>query len=251
MELTIIGSSPADPNPGGASSGYVLDCGEGQLLLECGHGVAGKVQLYTSLDRIVAALISHMHPDHFFDLVGLKYALERHGLPKLPLYLPPGGEDILAGIADALGNGQDLWTASFDLHTFDPKHGLDLAGFHISMAHTHHFIDAWAMAFEPMRARDRKFAFTSDTSHTQAVAKLARGANLLMAEAAVAQQTKPTPQQGHMTPTEAGTLAREAGVERLVLTHYPAADADRIKRDAAEAFGREVELASEGRTFVV
>ena len=43
MKLTVVGCSPAWPNPGGAQSGYLLD-GSGKLLLDCGPGVLARLR---------------------------------------------------------------------------------------------------------------------------------------------------------------------------------------------------------------
>jgi ribonuclease BN (tRNA processing enzyme) len=91
MRLTVLGCSPAYPNPGGRSSGYLLTRESGTLLLDCGHGVAGALRATLQLERLDAILLTHMHADHFFDLVPLHYALELLGL-RVPLWLPPGGE---------------------------------------------------------------------------------------------------------------------------------------------------------------
>ena len=41
MKLTVVGCSPAWPNPGGAQSGYLVE-GSGRLLLDCGPGVLSQ-----------------------------------------------------------------------------------------------------------------------------------------------------------------------------------------------------------------
>ena len=38
VKLTVVGCSPAWPNPGGAQSGYLVE-GSGRLLLDSGPGV--------------------------------------------------------------------------------------------------------------------------------------------------------------------------------------------------------------------
>ncbi len=43
MKLTVVGCSPAWPNPGGAQSGYLLE-GPGRLLLDCGPGVLARLR---------------------------------------------------------------------------------------------------------------------------------------------------------------------------------------------------------------
>ena len=70
VRLTVIGSSPAWPNPGGACSGYVVD---GRLLLDCGPGVLAKLRQHEASPRswpsIEAIAITHLHLDHWGDLI--------------------------------------------------------------------------------------------------------------------------------------------------------------------------------------
>ena len=43
VKLTVVGCSPAWPNPGGAQSGYLVN-GSGNLLLDCGPGVLARLR---------------------------------------------------------------------------------------------------------------------------------------------------------------------------------------------------------------
>ncbi len=248
MNLTIVGSASAEPNPGSASSCYLIETSEGRVVLECGHGAAAKLLAHTTLEEIGAILISHMHPDHFFDLVPLKYGLSFHGCSKLDVYLPPGGDEVLAAMASALGEGTDFWTSAYNVHVFDPNQTLELQGMRISMASTHHFIPAWSMTIRP-KAGGGWFGYTSDTSLTDQVVDHVRGADLLLAEASLRMQTDASPDQGHLTGEEAGKLATRAGVKRLVLTHYPSTLADEIFRDATAAYDGPCTLAREGDRY--
>ena len=71
LTLTILGASPAAPNPGGACSGYLLRQGETAVLMDCGAGTAGRIALHVAPNRLQGVAISHLHPDHYFDLVQL------------------------------------------------------------------------------------------------------------------------------------------------------------------------------------
>src|SRR5437763_5484042 len=97
MKLTVVGASPSFENPGGASSSYLLGTGTQRILIDCGHGSLGVLRTVIGLSDLTAIVISHMHPDHIFDLVPLAYAyrsLER-GRPAPPLHLPPEGIGVL------------------------------------------------------------------------------------------------------------------------------------------------------------
>ncbi|HEY8725896.1 MAG TPA: MBL fold metallo-hydrolase, partial [Gaiellaceae bacterium] len=68
LKLTVVGCSPAWPNPGGAQSGYLLE-GPGRLLLDCGPGVLAKLRQHESWPSVDAIAITHWHLDHWGDLV--------------------------------------------------------------------------------------------------------------------------------------------------------------------------------------
>ena len=121
----------------------------------------------------------------------------------------------------------------------------------VTMAPGHHFVPAWAMAFDSIDGPARRFAYTSDTSMNETVIDRVRNADLLMAEAAVMKQSKPADEQGHLTPGEAGCLARDAGAKRLLITHYPSVSAASILSDAAACFDGPCELALEGARFII
>src|SRR5262252_1246396 len=57
VKLTVVGCSPAWPNPGGAQSGYLLD-GPGRLLLDCGPGVLARLREERTWPEIDAIAIT-------------------------------------------------------------------------------------------------------------------------------------------------------------------------------------------------
>ena len=69
MRLTVIGSSPAWPNPGSAHSGYMLEADGSRVLLDCGPGVLGRLREHAKWPDIDAIAITHFHLDHWGDLV--------------------------------------------------------------------------------------------------------------------------------------------------------------------------------------
>ena len=75
MRITVLGKSPSWQDAGGACSGYLVEDGETSLLLDCGNGVFAKLRERVDYTDVDAVLISHLHADHFLDLVPYAYAL--------------------------------------------------------------------------------------------------------------------------------------------------------------------------------
>ena len=73
LAFTVLGGSPAWPNPGQAASGYVVESDGTRLLMDCGSGIAAELRARDP-GPLTAIVISHFHADHWFDLVPLHYA---------------------------------------------------------------------------------------------------------------------------------------------------------------------------------
>src|ERR1043166_7344733 len=75
MRLTVLGKSPSWQDADGACSGYLIEEDGFRLLLDCGNGVFSKLRRFVDYVDVDAVVISHLHADHFLDLVPFSYAL--------------------------------------------------------------------------------------------------------------------------------------------------------------------------------
>lgn len=251
MKLTVLGMSPAFPNPNGASSGYLLESGTTHVLIDCGHGVGGRLEAAIDPRDLRAIVISHMHPDHFFDLVPLTYAFRfvYTNAPPVPLLLPPAGLEVLTGLQSALDLSDSFFAEYFDVREYEPASELPLGDVTVRFAPTQHYIDTYAMRFSADGAGS--LIYSADTGWSEEVIELARNASLALVESTSSVYPEEETFHGHLTPELAGRLAREAGVERLVLTHYWMPLGERLRSEAERTFGRPVELAEPGGRLVV
>src|ERR687894_167319 len=75
MRLTVLGKSPSWQDAGGACSGYLIEEGDTAVLVDCGNGVFAKLRERIDYVDVDAVVLSHLHADHFLDLVPYAYAL--------------------------------------------------------------------------------------------------------------------------------------------------------------------------------
>ena len=97
FELTILGSNSAIPAHGRHPSAQILNVNETLYLIDCGEGTQMQLNKYRiRKSKIKYILISHLHGDHYFGLIGLITTMNLIGRTE-PLYIygPPALEQII------------------------------------------------------------------------------------------------------------------------------------------------------------
>lgn len=254
MKLTILGRSPASPNPGEACAGYLVEGGGARVLLDIGPGVVAQLLLRHHPDELDAVVVSHMHADHMLDLATLRYVYPWRARPReqrLRVVLPPGSADQVLDLAKGVGSARHF-EDSFRLSEHDGSSSLPFGAMSLTPVETEHFIPCWGFRAE---AEGRLLAYTADTGPCDNLRTLADGAHLLLSEATLrsAEEDAPPPERrGHLTPAEAAEAARDAGAASLVLTHLPVdGDGSWARAAASAAFDGPIEVAEPGRVYDV
>ena len=255
MRLTVLGRSPARPNPGEACAGYLVEGGGARVLIDIGPGIVAQLLRQHHPTELDAVVVSHMHADHMLDLVTLRYVYPWRRLAhdeRLRVVLPPGSADQLLDLARGVGGARHFEDA-FQLSEHDGTTPLQFASLALIPRETQHYIPCWGFRCE---ADGRRLAYTADTAPCGGLSELAEGADLLVSEATLRsldEDAQPPEPRGHLLPAEAGEAARAGGVGRLLLTHLPV-DADgaaSFQAEAAATFGGEVEVAEPNRAYEV
>jgi ribonuclease BN (tRNA processing enzyme) len=252
VRITVLGKSPAWQDAGGACSGYLVEADGSRLLLDCGNGVFAKLREACDFTQVDAVVVSHLHADHFIDLVPYAYALayspQSCAAGRRPaLHAPPGARETFRRITGSWDDAE-LIERAFELREYDPAGQLDVGPLGVRFHEVPHFIRTHAVQ---VREAAATFTYGADCRPNDAIVEFADGTDLLMLEATM-EQPEPDGQRGHLTPSEAGAHARRAGARRLVLTHI-SADVDGVwaRTEAERTFGGPVELAHERAVYEV
>jgi ribonuclease BN (tRNA processing enzyme) len=252
LEITVIGSGTVVPRISRRQSCVVVRTEEEVLYFDLGSG-AVRGMLHAGLDPFTVdrVFFTHFHPDHTVDIVPLlfaiKYGTEKKREGPITLYGPEPFADFFGKITNVWGEWMlgDYPTEVRELPHTCPS-PLTLPGLHVSWSPVEHRPESIAYRLE---GENGAFVYTGDTEYAESVVELARGAHTLLIECSFPDDA---PVRGHLTPSAVARIAREADVERVVLTHlYPPADALDLTEEVGRGFEGEVLVAEDGLDFWV
>jgi len=248
LRVTVVGSSCSIPRPGRACSSYLVESVGAAVVADLGSGAFANLRRHRSFDEIDAIVITHMHADHFLDIVPMRYALkygDRTNARKPLLYLPPGGLEMLRGLVSAFARESgDFLGDVFDVRTYDPSAPLHVGDMVVRFAPTSHYIATFAIRFE---AASASVTYSADTAPDERVVALASGTDAFVCEATLSADGEAELPRGHLSAREAGVMAKRANVRRLLLSHYPAAaDVGTLETDARAAYAGRIDVVDDG-----
>ncbi|GCF92879.1 hypothetical protein NRIC_07700 [Enterococcus florum] len=245
MNLTVLGCLGAYPYDGQGTTSYLLQSNGFNLLLDAGS--ATLVELEKELDplELDAVILTHYHHDHIADLGVLQYYWQLYPTktpkPVLPIY---GHTEDAFHFSDLTMEGVTEGHAYFEAEE------LKLGPFLVTFMKTIHPVPCFAMRFVE-EATGSVFVFTGDSGYLEDFTEFAKGADLFLADTYLFNGNER--HKAHFTAQEAGTLAKEAGVKKLVLTHLPQqGDLELLRQQAQAVSGKiPVELAEPHKKFVL
>jgi ribonuclease BN (tRNA processing enzyme) len=230
MEVCVLGSGGWLPTDTRETACVYIRSGPEVLILDAGSGLRRLVTEPKLLDGVerISVVLSHFHLDHIVGLAALS-GMER---PR-DVWMPAR---LLAGVpaADVL---ERLVAAPFFTGTERVATARELEG---DTEIGRFGVEIRVQPQHPGRSIaikvDGSLTYCTDTAFDEANVEFARGSRILLHESFWAGDTTDDP--GHTAAGEAGRLAAEAGVERLVLMHVNpvGVDEEDLKRSARAAF---------------
>ena len=229
MELLVVGSGAAYPDrPGTASSCYVLLHEGATICLDLGQGsFAGLAGRLEPAD-LAGVIVSHLHPDHFVDLVALRHYLRyEFDPPRWVRVIGPGGlglrldgvtgePDFASGTLAIEDRGEGhVRVGPFDIESRRVTHTADSFATRITLA-------AAAAATGPAAtgpaATWPAIVYSGDCGRAADLAPLIRPGDTLLCEVAFGPGPVPVPDL-HLDGAAVGRLAAETRVSQVLLTH--------------------------------
>ena len=279
LDLFFAGTGGSVPSARRGLPALLLRRGGDRLLFDCGEGTQRQLLRSVGLADLDAVFLTHHHADHWLGLPGmLKTFALRDRDKALDVFGPPGTARLLEQLRGVYGtlpypfavveleSGDAIEFSGYEVQAFNVRHRGRAFGYAIVEAdRPGRFDEARAIelgvrpgpdfgrlqagesvgGIEPAQVvgearRGRRIVLSGDTAPCYMVGAAAAGADVLVheatftsAELARARETQ------HSTAAQAATIAREAGVRMLALTHVSQRHhAREILDEARETFPR-------------
>ena len=241
MKVTVIGYWGAYPAAGSATSGYLFEKDGFRMLVDCGSGVLSRMQQFIKVSDLDAVVLSHYHQDHMADIGALQYAfLVQNSLNETADILP------IYGHSEEKEKFNQLSHQYTKGHSYNPEESLQVGPFTIDFQKTKHPVACYGMRITD---GEHSVVYTADTSFMKEWIDFAEEADLLITDTNFYKDMDGS-KAGHMTSEEAATIAEEAKVHTLWLSHLPHfGKLPRLRQEAEDVFNGTIQLAEEGLSW--
>ncbi len=244
MEVKILGT--VSPYSKGIHNcpGYLVSGNNNKILLDCGNGITRLMNMEQDLKNLTI-IISHLHKDHYGELLAIGYAsyvYKKLGCiqERIPVYIPKDNTTDYLFLND-FGNEHFL-----EFIYYDETSKININDIKINFSLNPHQIKTYSIKVEN---NSESLVYSSDTGYkNNSLEIFAKGVNLFICESTFLKgQAKEL--DYHLYAYEAALIAKNAGVYKLLLTHFwPEIDAQNYVDEASYIFSN-VEAAKENKIY--
>lgn len=209
MLVTVLGFYGGYPHNGIGTSGYLLEDNGKKMLIDCGSGVLNALSKYMKPTDLDAVILSHYHHDHTADIGVLQYEwLAAKKENPLPIY---GHTQDFVNFAQLTVDNASKGIAYNDYES------TEIGSLKFEFLRTIHPVPAYAMRIT--NKEGKVLVYTADTTYFDGLVDFAKDADLLIADTNFPEDV--TGHKAHLNTKEAGTLAKDSNVKRLMISHLP------------------------------
>jgi len=215
VELTVVGAGPAySDDPGSAGAAYLVRHGPEAILLDLGQGAFARLASRIEPSALEGILVSHLHPDHFVDLVALRhYLLYEFDPPRRVRVLAPAG---LSERLDGLLGEAGFAGAALEVEALEPG-SRHLGSFAVEAGLVTHAPPSFGFRVAAPGGR-RGLVYSGDVGVADDLRPLIRVGDVLLIEASFGPGPVPSGAE-HLDGPRVGRLAAATRPSRVLLTH--------------------------------
>ena len=246
IKITILGSGsfPSDLEHYGPS--YLLEINDKRVLVDCGMGTNFRlIELGIDPDDIDYIFLTHFHSDHTTELVPLlmrlylKIAIYNIKISPKEIYGPKGTPAFIETLKGAYYHKKHIDSMGEQIRYRELEDKKSFEGFSVTPFSVQHLdVPSYAYRFE---IDGKTVVFSGDTSDCEGIKKAAKDADVFIADCSF---HKGIDVPVHLNTKQIGTMAKEAKVKKVILSHLLPSGYDKdLVSEVKETFDGEVVLA--------
>jgi ribonuclease BN (tRNA processing enzyme) len=248
MKIFILGSGTCVPSLKRSSCSVLIKISQSVLLFDLGIGTMRRLlEVGVTIDKLSHIFFSHLHPDHTGELVpflfATKYPETYRRREPFTIVAADGFVDFHEKLKLAYGEWIELAPGLLKISELGKtgRDHIDCDVFNVDSLPMNH--TDMSLAYRITEPGGRSVVYSGDTDLSDNLVTLAKGVDVLICESALPDNMKAN---GHLTPSLAGRIATDAGVKKLVLTHfYPECDGVDIAEECRKTYQGPLVLAED------
>ncbi len=228
MKIYFLGTNGWYTTPIGNTPCIFIDSSEGYIIFDAGNGIY-KIDQYIKKNKPISLFISHLHLDHVSGVhVFSKFKFSQ----VINIYLAKGRKKDFETLAGAPYTNSNVRIAVHELE--EGKHEV---GFPVEVLKMRHNNENHGFR---ITLEGKIIAYSGDTGICDNSKLLVQNADILIHECSYI-KAPAHENWGHVDPILAATLAKEANVKKLILTHFDASKYSSLeKRNWAEEQAKKI-----------
>lgn len=247
LQLDVVGAGPAyTDRPGATGAAYLLRVRSTAIVLDLGQGAFTRLAGQIEPSALDAVVISHLHPDHFIDLVALRHYLRWEFRPARHVRVIAA--EGLEARMDALHDDPGFSAATLDVEPIRLE-SVDVGEMRLEAARVTHTADSHA--FRVSAAEGVGLVYSGDCGRAQDLDGLVRPGDALLSE--VSFGPGPVAHEAvHLDGPAVGALAARTGAGRVLLTHLQMGyDAAATVASVAASYVGPIDFVEPGARFII
>lgn len=267
IEIIPLGTVAPYPKENKNCPGFLIKYKDYNIMLDCGNGCTRLMDLPKDLSNL-KIFISHLHPDHFGDLVSLLqaiYVYRKYGMVdnNIELYIPDNdfvNETIDDYDEDGWYKPQTIKKHSLEyryIETYAKEAEVNLIGYSentfkfeyatIKTLLVPHPISTYAIR---INTEYGDITYSADTGTNNRLGTFAHNSSIFICESTFL-KGQYRASNNHLYAYEAAKIAKDANVGKLLLTHFwPEIEKEQYVKEAQKIFDN-TEAAIEGKKLIL
>ncbi|MFZ0391286.1 MAG: MBL fold metallo-hydrolase [Calditrichia bacterium] len=244
IQIQFLGTGTILPDPKRSCSSLLIRTAKEKMLVDAGPGTLNRLkEVNVKPQELTYIFVTHFHPDHISDLVSILFAIrnthQEQNQHLLRVWGPRGFINFLHGMEIAYGKWMHSTNEQFKFYELK-RRLLDFPGFRLIWGKVIHKNESVGYRLE---IDGKVIMISGDSGYSSELIRLAKEADIAIIECSYPDELAV---EGHLCPSLAAKIAKEANVRKLVLTHfYPGTSEGNVLEIAQKYYDGPIELAED------